>query len=64
MHLLIFLNLVNKFLETFHIDEVICTKLPNIEVDFTSELTRIVILVMFYSLYAKINSYFFYINNA
>lgn len=63
MHLLIFLNLADEFLETFHIDEVICAKLPTIEVDPNGELTRIVTSVMLHGLCGKINPYSPYISN-
>ena len=57
MHLLIFFNLANKFLKTFYIDEVIYVKLLIIETNLTDEYTKIVILVILYDLYEKLNSY-------
>lgn len=64
IHLSIFFNSANEFLETFHIDEVICAKLPVIETDQTGELTRIVTSVMLHSACRDINSYPSCISNA
>lgn len=64
IHLPIFLNLADKFLEVYYIDKVICAKLPIIESDPTGELTKIVTLVMIYSLYDNMNFYLFCMSNA
>lgn len=63
MHLFIFLNSANKFLNAFYIDKVIYIKLLTVEINLISEFIKISTLVMFYGLYKKINFYLFYINN-
>lgn len=55
MHLLILLNLADKILEVSHINEVIYAKLSIVEANPTSELTKIIILVILYSLCKEIN---------
>lgn len=55
MHFLIFLKLVNKFLEASHIDKVICTELSTIVIDSTDKLIKIVTFVILYGLYRKAN---------
>ena len=57
IHLLIFLNSADKFLEASYIDEVIYAKLPIIETDPTVELTQIVTSVILHGPYEKINLY-------
>lgn len=59
MLFLFFLYLANSFFEITQIDKIIYTKLSTIEIDSIRELIKIVILVMFYSLYKNINSYLF-----
>ena len=64
IYLLIFLNSVDKFLEAFYIDKVICAKLPTIDVNVTGKLTKIVTSIILYGLYEKINHYLPYRSNA
>lgn len=42
-------------MKVFYIDEIIYAKIPTIEIDPTSEFTRIVTLVILHGLYGKIN---------
>lgn len=55
MHLFIFLNLADEFLEVFYIDEIICTKFPTVEIDLIGKFIRILILVMLHGPCKKIN---------
>lgn len=64
MHLLIFLNLTNKFLEAFHINKIIYVKLFTIKTNFTGEFTKIIASVIFYDSCGEANLYSFCINNA
>lgn len=63
MHFFIFFNLANKFFKVSHINKVIYVKLPIIKFNLTCDLIKIVILVIFYSLYRKINPHLLYISN-
>ena len=64
MHLLIFLNSADEFLEASHIDEVICAKLLTVETNPTGELTRIMTLVMLHGLCGEINLHSLCMSNA
>lgn len=55
MHLLIFHNLADQFLESSYINKIIYAKLPTMETNSTGELTKIVTSIMFYGLYGEIN---------
>lgn len=64
MHLLIFMNSANEFLEASYINKVICIELLTIETNLISELTKIVTLIIFHDLCRKINLHLSYMNNA
>lgn len=64
MHLLIFLNSADKFLEASHINEIIYVKPFIIETDQISELTKIMTLVILHGPCREINPNSACINNA
>lgn len=51
IHFLIFLYLDNRLLEIFYINKIICTKLPNLEIDTKKDFIRIITLIIFYNFY-------------
>lgn len=55
IYFLIFFNSVNEFLEVFHINKVIYTELPIIEINLTGELIKIMTSVILHDLYRKID---------
>lgn len=63
IHLLIFLNLPEKFSKTSHIDQVIYAKLLIIKIDPTRELIKIMTSIILHDRCGKINPHSPYMNN-
>lgn len=63
IHLLIFFNLANEFLEASYIDKIICIELSIVEKNLTYEFTKIITSVIFHSLCREINPNSLYISH-
>lgn len=63
MDLCIFLNLVDKFLDTSYINKAIYAKLLTIEANLIDKFTKNLTLVMIYCLYREITPYLSFVNN-
>lgn len=63
IHLQIFSNFASKYLKAFYIDKIIYIKLLTIETDLINKFTRIITLVILYSLCEKTHFYSIYIIN-